>query len=148
MVEEAEALQSDVADIQQGTTSERVYLGAMAGSVDLIERLFTGIEVWDDVLRLNPELPQEMDRLDMCMSYRRHSLDLPLTRDAFTVRGAIARRRRFPQASTEKCTNSRAAPPLVPDEDEETTKYIAGLFWSPVKDWPRPHSMQKPTSRT
>jgi trehalose/maltose hydrolase-like predicted phosphorylase len=29
----AEALQSDVADIQHGTTSEGVHLGAMAGTV-------------------------------------------------------------------------------------------------------------------
>ena len=83
----AEALQSDVADIQQGTTSGKVHLGAMAGSVDLVERVSTGIEVKGDVLRLNPELPQENDRLDMRIRYRGHSLDLQLTRDALTVRG-------------------------------------------------------------
>ena len=83
----AEALQSDVADIQHGTTSEGVHLGAMAGSVDLIERVSTGIEVQRDVLRLNPELPQELERLDMRIRYRGHSLDLRLTRDALTVRG-------------------------------------------------------------
>ncbi|WP_323133112.1 beta-phosphoglucomutase family hydrolase [Aurantimonas coralicida] len=83
----AEALQSDVADIQQGTTSEGVHLGAMAGSVDLVERVSTGIEVQANVLRLNPELPQEMERLDMRIRYRGHSLDLRLTRDALTVRG-------------------------------------------------------------
>lgn len=83
----AEALQSDVADIQQGTTSEGVHLGAMAGCVNLVERVSTGIEVQGDVLRLNPELPQEMERLDMRIRYRGHSLDLRLTRDALTVRG-------------------------------------------------------------
>lgn len=83
----AEALQSDVADIQQGTTAEGVHLGAMAGSVDLVERVSTGIEVQGDVLRLNPELPQEMERLDMRIRYRGHSLDLRLTRDALTIGG-------------------------------------------------------------
>ena len=82
----AEALQSDVADIQQGTTSEGVHLGAMAGTVDLVQRVSTGIEVKDDVLRLNPELPEEMERLDMHIRYRGHSLDLRLTRDSLTVR--------------------------------------------------------------
>lgn len=82
----AEALQSDVADIQQGTTSEGVHLGAMAGTVDLVQRVSTGIEVKDDVLRLNPELPEEMERLDMRIRYRGHSLDLRLTRDSLTVR--------------------------------------------------------------
>jgi trehalose/maltose hydrolase-like predicted phosphorylase len=83
----AEALQSDVTDIQQGTTSEGVHLGAMAGTVDLVQRVSTGIEVKGDVLRLNPELPPEMECLDLRISYRGHSIDLQLTRDALTVRG-------------------------------------------------------------
>ena len=45
----AEALQSDVSDIQQGTTAEGVHLGAMAGTVDLVQRVSTGIEVRGDV---------------------------------------------------------------------------------------------------
>jgi hypothetical protein len=40
-----------------------------------------------DVLRLNPELPREIERLDMCIRYRGHSLDLRLTRDSLTVHG-------------------------------------------------------------
>jgi beta-phosphoglucomutase family hydrolase len=83
----AEALQSDVTDIQQGTTAEGVHLGAMSGTVDLVERVSTGIEVTGDVLRLNPRLPEEVERLDMRIRYRGHSLDLRLTRDALTVRG-------------------------------------------------------------
>ena len=82
----AEALQSDVNDIQGGTTAEGVHLGAMAGTVDLVQRVSTGIEVSGDVLRLNPRLPQELERLDMRIRYRGHSLDLRLTRDALTVR--------------------------------------------------------------
>jgi beta-phosphoglucomutase family hydrolase len=83
----AEALQSDVNDVQQGATAEGVHLGAMAGTVDLIQRASTGIEVRGDVLRLNPELPREMERLDMHIRYRGHSLDLRITRDLLTVRG-------------------------------------------------------------
>jgi trehalose/maltose hydrolase-like predicted phosphorylase len=83
----AEALQSDVSDIQQGTTAEGIHLGAMAGTVDLVQRVSTGIEVRGDVLRLNPELPREMERLDLRIRYRGHSLDLRLTRDSLTVRG-------------------------------------------------------------
>jgi beta-phosphoglucomutase family hydrolase len=83
----AEALQSDVTDIQQGTTSEGLHLGAMAGTVDLIQRVSTGIEVKGDVLRLNPELPREMQCLNLRIRYRGHSIDLQLTHDALTVRG-------------------------------------------------------------
>jgi len=83
----AEALQSDVSDIQQGTTAEGVHLGAMAGTVDLIQRVSTGIEVTGDVLRLNPRLAPELKRLDLRIRYRGHSLDLRLTCDTLRVRG-------------------------------------------------------------
>lgn len=38
----------------------------------------------------NPELPREMDRLDLHIRYRGHSLDLRLTRDSLTIRGQDA----------------------------------------------------------
>ena len=82
-----EALQSDVSDIQQGTTAEGVHLGAMASTVDLVQRVATGIEVTGDVLRFNPHLPEELTRLDMRIRYREHTLDLRLTHTALTVRG-------------------------------------------------------------
>ena len=83
----AEALQSDVADIQEGTTSEGVHLGAMAGTVDLVQRVSTGIEVKGDVLRLNPQLPKEIEYLDMHIRYRGHSIDVRLDCDSITLRG-------------------------------------------------------------
>jgi len=82
-----EALQSDVSDVQQGTSAEGIHLGAMAGTVDQVQRVSTGIEVRGGVLRLNPELPREMERLDLRIRYRGHSLDLRLTRDSLKVRG-------------------------------------------------------------
>jgi trehalose/maltose hydrolase-like predicted phosphorylase len=83
----ADALQSDATDIQHGTASEGVHLGAMAGTVDLVQRVSTGIEVRGDVLRLNPELAPEMKSLEMLIRYRGHSIDLKLTRDTLTVSG-------------------------------------------------------------
>ncbi|WP_418319201.1 beta-phosphoglucomutase family hydrolase [Piscinibacter sakaiensis] len=82
----AEALQSDVSDIQQGTAAEGVHLGAMAGTVDLMQRVTTGIEIRADVLHLNPQLPQEVRRLDMRIRYRGHSLDLRVMHESLTVR--------------------------------------------------------------
>lgn len=82
----AEALQSDVCDIQQGTTAEGLHLGAMASTVDLMQRVATGIEVKDDLLRFNPWLPEEVGRLAFRIRYRDHSLDLLLTREELTLR--------------------------------------------------------------
>ena len=82
----AEALQSDVGDIQQGTTAEGVHLGAMAGTVDLLQRVSTGIECTGDALRLNPSLPEELCRLDLRIRYRGQTLDLRLTPETLTIR--------------------------------------------------------------
>jgi beta-phosphoglucomutase family hydrolase len=83
----AEALQSDVSDIQQGTTAEGIHLGAMAGTVDLLQRVATGIEIKGDVLRFNPRLPDGIERMDLRIRYRGHSLDVRLTRHTLTVTG-------------------------------------------------------------
>ena len=74
-----EALHSDIADIQGGTTREGVHLGAMAGVVDLMQRAFTGIETRGQVLYFNPALPEELSRLHLHMRYRFHSLEVEIT---------------------------------------------------------------------
>ena len=83
----ADALQSDVHDIQQGTTAEGIHLGAMAGTLDLVKRVITGVEASGDVLRLNPRLPQELARFDVGLRYRGHSLELRVTPDTLRIRG-------------------------------------------------------------
>lgn len=105
----AQALQSDVGDIQQGTTAEGIHLGAMAGTVDLVQRVSTGIEVRGDVLRLTPELPREMERLDMRIRYRGHSLDLRLTRHWLRI-----------------CGRDGAAPPITLCIDGEICEFASG----------------------
>ncbi len=65
-----EALKTDVADIQGGTTPEGIHLGAMAGTVDLLQRGYTGIEARGDVLWFNPCLPDQVDNLRMQIRYR------------------------------------------------------------------------------
>jgi trehalose/maltose hydrolase-like predicted phosphorylase len=82
-----EALLSDVNDIQGGTTAEGVHLGAMAATVDLVLRACTGIEVGSGVLRFSPRLPDRLNRLELNIRYRGHTLELDLTRDRFMVRG-------------------------------------------------------------
>ncbi|MGM0620564.1 MAG: glycoside hydrolase family 65 protein [Bacteroidota bacterium] len=67
-----ESLKSDFEDIQGGTTSEGIHLGAMAGTVDIIQRCYTGLEVRDGVLWINPQLPRELQSLTMRIRYRGH----------------------------------------------------------------------------
>lgn len=80
-----EALESDVADIQGGTTPEGIHLGAMAGTVDLLQRGYTGIVTRGDVLWLNPSLPENLRCLSMCIRYRGHALDLEMRQELLRV---------------------------------------------------------------
>jgi trehalose/maltose hydrolase-like predicted phosphorylase len=84
-----EALESDVADVQGGTTGEGIHLGAMAGTVDLLQRGFTGLETRGDVLGLDPCLPDALTRLRFRLRYRGHpEIELTVTHDSVTVGGS------------------------------------------------------------
>jgi alpha,alpha-trehalase len=81
-----EALESDLLDIQGGTTPEGVHLGAMAGTVDLVQRAFTGLETRDEVLWLDPRIPEELRRLRLTLRYRRHwGLEIEISRDKVRI---------------------------------------------------------------
>ncbi len=71
-----EALESDISDIQGGTTKEGIHLGAMAGTVDLVQQCFTGLSFSDGIIRLNPELPKEVEALQFRVRYGYCWLDL------------------------------------------------------------------------
>lgn len=81
-----EALESDVADIQGGTTSEGIHLGATAGTVDLIQRCYTGIEVRDQHLWLNPTLPEELRGLRIRVRCQGQTIELDISHDLIRVR--------------------------------------------------------------
>ncbi|MBN2168721.1 MAG: trehalose-phosphatase, partial [Actinobacteria bacterium] len=72
------ALLTDFMDIQGGTTPEGIHLGAMAGCIDLVQRGYTGLECRGNVLRFNPQFPEELDGLRMHIRYRGHWLELSI----------------------------------------------------------------------
>jgi len=67
-----EALVSDVADIQGGTTAEGIHLGAMAGTLDLVQRGLTGLETREDALWLDPAPIPELSEFGFTLRYRHH----------------------------------------------------------------------------
>lgn len=79
-----QALASDVTDIQGGTTPEGVHLGAMIGSVDLLQRCYTGLAMRGDVLWFDPALPRDV-ALQMRLSYRGHTLDVDVSADRLAI---------------------------------------------------------------
>lgn len=75
----SKALVSDFEDIQGGTTSEGIHLGAMAGTVALIQRCYTGMEFRNEALKFHPQLPAEVKRIRFMLRYRDHNLLVDLT---------------------------------------------------------------------
>lgn len=73
-----DALRSDVADVQGGTTAEGIHLAAMTGTIDLLQRCFAGVETRDDVLWLNPYWPKRLGTLEFAILYRGHVVTLTL----------------------------------------------------------------------
>jgi trehalose/maltose hydrolase-like predicted phosphorylase len=64
------ALDSDIADIQGGTTKEGIHMGVMAGTLDLVQRAFLGMDMGDDVLSFAPPLVDRLDGLSFQMQFR------------------------------------------------------------------------------
>jgi beta-phosphoglucomutase family hydrolase len=79
------ALRSDIDDVQGGTTHEGIHLGAMAGTVDLVQRCHTGLETRDGVLWLDPRLPRELSDVRLRLHYRGHWLSLDVSAERLTV---------------------------------------------------------------
>jgi len=80
-----DGLRSDLDDTQGGTTAEGVHLGAMAGTVDLLQRCYLGIQTRDDTIWFDPALPGEIRSLTLDIRYRRRWLTLTAADGLFTV---------------------------------------------------------------
>lgn len=80
------ALSSDIDDTQGGTTAEGIHLGAMAGTVDLLERCYGGLDARGDVLHFNPRLPDALPRLRFTLDYHDQRIDVDITHFALSLR--------------------------------------------------------------
>jgi trehalose/maltose hydrolase-like predicted phosphorylase len=79
------ALESDVGDVQGGTTQEGIHMGVMAGTLDLIQRGYMGSEIRDGVLCFDPKPVGNLDGLSFPMRFRGMPLEVKLEGDELTV---------------------------------------------------------------
>jgi trehalose/maltose hydrolase-like predicted phosphorylase len=63
----------------------------MVGTLDLLQRSYTGLEVRDDVLWLDPQLPTMLKRLAFTVLYRGHLLELDFADEIVTLASQTAR---------------------------------------------------------
>ena len=76
---------SDFEDIQGGTTPEGIHLGAMAGSLDLVQRCFCGITVNSDALWIKPKLLRQFRKIAFKIKYRGHWIALSFSQNTLQV---------------------------------------------------------------
>jgi trehalose/maltose hydrolase-like predicted phosphorylase len=79
------ALESDVGDIQGGTTKEGIHLGVMSATLDLVQRSYAGSSVQGGVLFFEPRLTDRLSGLTFSMQFRGMPLHVALGRDELTI---------------------------------------------------------------
>lgn len=80
-----EALDADLDDTQGGTTRAGIHLGAMAGSIDVVQRSFAGLRITRDALVFSPSLPKELRKVTFNVRYRDQLLAVSLEKDRLRV---------------------------------------------------------------
>jgi trehalose/maltose hydrolase-like predicted phosphorylase len=83
-----EALDADLDDTQGGTTRAGIHLGAMAGSIDTVQRSFAGLRMAQDELVFAPRLPAGLHRVSFTVRYRDSLLKVALDHQRLTVTAA------------------------------------------------------------
>jgi trehalose/maltose hydrolase-like predicted phosphorylase len=79
------ALGTDLADPEHSSTRNGIHLGATAGTLDILQRCYTGLEVRGDVLRLNPLLPDGLDELDCVIRYHNQLISLHVDHEQLRI---------------------------------------------------------------
>jgi trehalose/maltose hydrolase-like predicted phosphorylase len=64
------ALESDVGDVQGGTTQEGIHMGVMSGTLDVLQRCYAGTHMRDGLLRFDPRLPDRLGALAFSMQFQ------------------------------------------------------------------------------
>lgn len=83
-----EALDSDRADAQGGTTREGIHLGAMVGTLDILRRCYTGLDTRCGSLWLNPVLPDDLDSLAFELRYRNQWISVTVDHRQLVLRAS------------------------------------------------------------
>src|SRR5450755_4423323 len=79
------ALESDIGDVQGGTTQEGIHLGVMSGTLDLIQRGYIGSDIRDGVLHFSPRLTERLDGLSFPIQFRGAPIRVTLADGGLTV---------------------------------------------------------------
>lgn len=128
------ALDSDIADVQGGTTPEGIHVGAMAGTIDLIQRCYIGLEMRANMLHFDPALPDDLRQIKVRLRYRRRVLDIEVDHDTLRIGGRsftsappikVAYRGHYRDLAPGEVCQFRLIKPEERDRDENRTMSVA-----------------------
>ena len=85
-----EAQFPDLAAVRSEGAAQGVHLGAMAGTVYLLQHHYLGLSAEKGALRVEPALPEALGSLSMDVRYRHNELRLEATDDQLTVSSAAS----------------------------------------------------------
>ncbi len=83
------ALESDVGDVQGGTTAEGIHIGVMAGTLDLVQRSYLGESIRDGVLSFAPKAVDQLRDLTLPMHFRELPIEVTLEDGRLRVGAAV-----------------------------------------------------------
>ncbi len=86
-----EAMRSDLMDSQGGTTIEGIHCGVMAGTLDVINRYFAGINLSGPTPTIDPHLPAHWKKLAFRFVHRGCWYDLSFAERKLTIKADKAR---------------------------------------------------------
>lgn len=79
------ALESDISDVQGGTTKEGIHMGVMSGTLDLLQRSYVGASVSNGELHFNPRMIDRLEGLGLSMRFRGTALRVSINDGEMTV---------------------------------------------------------------
>lgn len=80
-----EALSSDYHDIQGGTTAEGIHAGVMAATTFIPLTTFAGLDIREDILKFQPNLPTEWKDIAFNFSFRGIDFNINVTHETITL---------------------------------------------------------------
>ena len=88
-----QALMTDASSLHKRSAREGIHLGAMGGTLDLIQRCYTGMELRDEVIWFNPTLPRDLKRMRYSIHYRNNLLQISINHQTLTIQVSQCRGR-------------------------------------------------------
>ncbi|WP_155286819.1 glycoside hydrolase family 65 protein [Lacticaseibacillus zhaodongensis] len=80
-----QALFSDYYDIQGGTTAEGIHLGVMGATLNVLTRVYGGVDVRGDHVVITPRLPESWQQLHFAQTIRGTKLTVTITATTITL---------------------------------------------------------------